>query len=98
MNLAEYCWDSMVRKRCAYRVSINVLAGVRAPSLLLGQSGDELAAEVGDVGDQASPNQVRDGRETLKYVSDAPRELLHERVLFRLVWTLVWREAREEAG
>jgi hypothetical protein len=38
--------------------------------LLPGQGGDELAAEVGDVGDHAAPDQVRSGQETPEHVSD----------------------------
>jgi hypothetical protein len=38
--------------------SIGVPAGVRPLSLLLGQGGDELAAEVGGIGDHTAPEQV----------------------------------------
>ena len=41
---------------------------VRPSPLLLGQGGDELAAEGGDVGDDAAPDQVGSGRETPEYV------------------------------
>jgi hypothetical protein len=41
---------------------------VRPLSLLLGQGGDEFAAEVGDVGDHAAPDQVRGNREKLEQV------------------------------
>ena len=34
---------------------------MRTFSLLLGQGGDELAAEIGDVGDDAAPDQVKGG-------------------------------------
>src|SRR5919106_6924067 len=37
---------------------------------LLSQGGDELAAEVGDVGDHAAPDRVESGRETTGYVSN----------------------------
>jgi hypothetical protein len=37
---------------------------------LLGQGGHEFAAEVGDVGDHAAPDQVGGGRETVVNVSD----------------------------
>ncbi len=40
--------------------------------LLLGQGGDEFAAEVGDVGDQAAPDHVEQGRETAGDVSERP--------------------------
>jgi hypothetical protein len=43
---------------------------MRPLSLLLGQGGDEFAAEVGDVGDHAAPDRVESGRETTGYVSD----------------------------
>jgi hypothetical protein len=43
---------------------------VRPLSLLLGQGGDEFAAEVGDVGDHAAPDRVESGRETRGYISD----------------------------
>jgi hypothetical protein len=48
---------------------IGVSIGVRPASLLLGQGGDELAAEVGDVWDHAAPDQVGGGRKTLVDVS-----------------------------
>jgi hypothetical protein len=35
-----------------------VSAAVRSPSLLIGEGGDKLAAEVGDVGDHAAPDRV----------------------------------------
>ena len=38
--------------------------------LPLDQGGDEFAAEVGDVRDNAAPDQVGGGRETTGYVSD----------------------------
>jgi hypothetical protein len=50
---------------------IDVSAGVRFSSLLIGEGGDEFAAEVGDVRDHAAPDQVKRGRETLAYVSDS---------------------------
>ena len=46
---------------------------MRCPSpLLLGQSGDELTAEGGDVGDDAAPDQVRVDRETVVDVFTGP--------------------------
>ena len=42
--------------------------GLRPLSLLLGQGGDEFAAEVGDVGDHATPDQVRGNRKKLEQV------------------------------
>jgi hypothetical protein len=45
--------------------------GVRP--LLFGERGDELAAEVRDVGDDAAPDQVRGGREAPDFVSEGPR-------------------------
>jgi hypothetical protein len=47
-----------------------VFADVRPSSLFLGQGGDEFAAEVGDIGDDAAPDQVGGGQETLVDVSD----------------------------
>jgi hypothetical protein len=47
---------------------IGVRAGVPTLSLLLGDGGDEFAAEDGDVGDHAAPDQVRDNREKLEQV------------------------------
>jgi hypothetical protein len=46
------------------------LIGVRPLSLLLGQGGDEFAAEVGD---HAAPDQVRDGREFQARLRRTPR-------------------------
>ena len=43
--------------------SIGVFAGVRSSSLLLGQGGDEFAAEVGDVWDHAVSDQMGDDSE-----------------------------------
>jgi hypothetical protein len=40
-----------------------VSAGVRSSSLLIGEGGDKLVAEVGDVGDHAAPDQVGCGGE-----------------------------------
>ena len=39
---------------------------------ILGQGGAEFAAEIGEIGEIAVPDQVRSGRETLKYVSEIP--------------------------
>src|SRR5215212_203950 len=39
-----------------------------SPPLPLGQGGDEFAAEVGNVGDHAAPDQVRSDREKLEQV------------------------------
>jgi hypothetical protein len=50
---------------------IGVSAGVRASSLLLGQDGDEFAAEVGDVGDHTAPDQVKRGLGTSDHVSES---------------------------
>jgi hypothetical protein len=38
----------------------------------IGERGDELAAELWDVGDDAAPDEVGGGRETLGHVSDDP--------------------------
>ena len=43
--------------------SIGVPTGMRPSTLLLGQSGDEFAAEGGDVWDHTAPDQVGDVRE-----------------------------------
>jgi hypothetical protein len=43
---------------------------VRSSPLLIGEGGDELAAEVGDVGDHAAPDQVGSSREVSGYFSD----------------------------
>jgi hypothetical protein len=50
---------------------------------------DELTAEGGDVGDNAAPDQEKDGRETLEYVSDGALGLSQETPPSLLVWTLV---------
>ena len=44
-----------------HRLLIGVPAGVRPSSLLLGQGGDEFAAEGGDVSDHAAPDRVARG-------------------------------------
>jgi hypothetical protein len=74
-------------------VSIGVPAGVR-PFPLLGQRSDEFAAEVGDVGDHAAPDQVRSGLETLKYVSAAFSSGAGLGPLRRLVCSWVWPARR----
>jgi hypothetical protein len=45
-----------------------VSTGVRPSSLLLGQGGYELAAEVGDVGNDAAPDRVGSGLATSAYI------------------------------
>jgi hypothetical protein len=48
--------------------AIGVPTGMRPSTLLLGQGGDEFAAEVGDVWDHPTPDQVRSNREKLEQV------------------------------
>src|SRR5215210_8085082 len=60
--MAFACKTSWGRRPPSTRFSprsyVGVPTGVRLPFLLLGQGGDEFAAEVGDVGDHAAPDQV----------------------------------------
>jgi hypothetical protein len=57
----------------------------------------ELAAEGRDVRDDVAPDRVRSGRETSEYISDDPPCQQRLVVLPRLVYSRVWREAREDA-
>jgi hypothetical protein len=66
--------------------------------LLLGQGGDEFAAEVGDVGDHAAPDQVGNDRDPSEHVFDGRLEWDMSGFLpLAGVLTGVAREAREEA-
>jgi hypothetical protein len=49
-----------VRSPIVHR-SVGVPTGVSAPTLLLGKRGDDLAAEVGYVGDYAAPDRAGSG-------------------------------------
>jgi hypothetical protein len=74
------------------------MTGVRPSTLLLAQGGDELAAEVGDVGDHAAPDPVGSGREPLEQVFAGLLGCFPWTPLSRLVCVLVWprEEGRRE--
>jgi hypothetical protein len=62
---------------------------MRPSTLLLGQGGNEFAAEGGDVWDHPAPEPVAGARETLKYVSHIHLRRPRMAPLARLVWVLV---------
>ena len=70
----EYYWvaqQSVLRHPIrSHTISLVYALVYRPLSLLLGDGGDEFAAEVGDVGDHAAPDQVRGDREASEYVSE----------------------------
>jgi hypothetical protein len=68
---------------------------VYPPALPFGDGGDEFAAEVGDVGDDAAPDEVEGGRETLNYVYAAFSSGACMVPLLRLVCLLVWYARRQ---
>ena len=84
---ARPCWpEPALADTFSLLCPIGVPTGVSPSSLLLSQGGDEFAAEVGDVGDDAAPDQVGDGRETLKDVSKVPFGRARRASVSRLVW------------
>ena len=95
----HYALDASHQSRSPspYRPYIGVSIGVPPASLLLGQGGDEFAAELRDVWDNAAPARVGGDRETLKYVSDHVLGRPQQTPGFQLVWTVVCPEAREKA-